>query len=105
MSPDHFDLLPFDLLVANEALREPYLRHSESAPLAVRDDYAQLLQEAIENDQENEHPAYRPMKLLQIVDARVPADAWDKLHRRLHLLECATAAHRQSNEGRIRGRH
>jgi hypothetical protein len=50
-------------------------------------EYVQLLQEAIEEDGEQEHPVFRGMKLLEIVEVRVPDDALAKVRRRFRILD------------------
>jgi exonuclease V gamma subunit len=125
-----FDLIPFDLMVTNEALRAPYAQTPDAAiaellpadankalasvlaenaaassfgenvwsEVSDRDvivraastgrcqEYARALEEAIAHDLEKERPEYRPMKLMELVEAKVPADAWDKVRRRFQFL-------------------
>jgi hypothetical protein len=81
-----FDLLPFDLIVAGETLREAYVKENEGELPDPRE-YVQLLQEAIEEDGEQEHPVFRGMKLLEIVEVRVPDDALAKVRRRFRILD------------------
>jgi exodeoxyribonuclease V gamma subunit len=85
-----FDLLPFDLLVADyrDRLRDAYILEDEDPKLAkLGAGYAQLFQEEADEDLEAFHPNYRPMKLMEIVDARVPAEAFAIVRRRFRLLD------------------
>jgi hypothetical protein len=84
LTRNSFDLLPFDLVAAKESLRAAYLSPAECLDPAQ---YAQLLEEEYEQDQDNEHPIYRAMKLLEIVEPLVPSDALAKLDRRFRLLD------------------
>jgi len=79
-----FDLLPLEIIAGDKELKEAY--QAEEGAEAVGSDYCDLLQEKCEEDAENLHPKYRALKLLEIFDAKVPADAFEKVHRRLHFL-------------------
>src|SRR5262249_23095927 len=95
-----FDLLPFVLLVKNKELRPAYTLTDEDPELIEsRDRYSRRLQQALDEDELKEFRAYRPMKLLEIVDAKVPADAFDKVRRRFRLLDRGPARARCDQGG------
>jgi hypothetical protein len=60
--------------------------------------YVQRLEEAVADDQENEYPAYRMTRLLEMVEARVPEDSFDKVRRRFWLLDRPLARARTGGE-------
>jgi exonuclease V gamma subunit len=81
-----FDLLPFDLIAAKEILREGYVADDDALPSPK--EYCSLLEEAVDEDGEKDfHALYQKMKLLEIVNVKVPADALDKVRRRFRLLD------------------
>jgi hypothetical protein len=88
-----FDWLPLDLIVADKRLKEAYLLEDKALP--DPQDYARLFRERIEEDGEKEHPDYRAMKLLEIVEPRVPEDALAKVRRRFRLLDRGPARARE----------
>jgi hypothetical protein len=92
-----FDLLPFDLVVADKDLQEAYTLTDEAIALSgAREGYSTLLQEALEYDREGDRGVYRSMKLMEIVNAEIPADAFDKIRRRLRFLDRGPAHGRQA---------
>jgi hypothetical protein len=96
-----FDLLPFDIIVKDETLRQAYESDVESPRTSA--EYAARLRESYEDDQDSDFPAYRAMRLLEIVDAQVPEDAYAKVRRRFRLLERGPARARAEDAGRKRG--
>jgi hypothetical protein len=91
-----FDLLPFDVVVADKALQQAYTLSDEAIALSgARDGYSTLLHDALENDRENDRGVYRAMKLMEIVNAEIPSDAFDKIRRRLRLLDRGPAQNRK----------
>src|SRR5262249_54265318 len=84
--PPPFDLPP----VENRArLRQAYVLADDDPKLKrLAPNYATTFQEAVDDDQEQPGFAtYRPMKLLEIVDARVPDEAFAIVRRRFRLLD------------------
>jgi hypothetical protein len=92
-----FDLLPFELAVANQVLQAPF-REAGSADPDRRAEYRRAYADAIAADGEKDYPDYRPMKLMQLVRAMVPADAWDKMNRRFRLLDAGPARKRMEHK-------
>jgi hypothetical protein len=97
----NFDLLPFDIIAGDETLRQAY--ESDGDGPRARADYAAMLRESYEDDQDNDFPAYRGMRLLDIVEAQVPEDAYAKVRRRFRLLDRGPARARAEDTGRKRG--
>jgi hypothetical protein len=78
-------------------------RSDEEILAGFRARYPECYQEAIEADEEKEdHRVYWPMKLMRIVEAEVPADAWDKMRRRFRLLDQGPARVRSGQATRSR---
>jgi exonuclease V gamma subunit len=78
-----FDLLPFEIVIGRE-FRQAYVLADDDPELATsRAGYADRLQRAIEQDQQKDGPNYQAMRLFELVQFRVPADAFDKVRRRL----------------------
>ncbi|MBL8796223.1 MAG: hypothetical protein JNM56_20155, partial [Planctomycetia bacterium] len=104
-----FDLLPFELLAGgNEALRQAYTLPDDATELdSLRISYRELLQQAIDEDQrdDNDHPRWRGMQLLEIAEAQVPAAAFDQVRQRFRLLDRPLARQRGAEGGQRRGRH
>ena len=95
-----FDLLPFDVVANDKDLRSAYTLPAGAKELELlHGDYRHLLQEAIERDAENDRPAYRPMKLMEIIEANIPEDAFEKMRRRFHLLDRGPARARDGQGG------
>jgi exonuclease V gamma subunit len=95
LDPSGFDLLPADIVFQKKDFRRPF---SEDVEVSEHDRrrYAKQLREAVAEDGENEQsPAYRGMRLLRIVGAQVPPDAFDKVRRRFRLLAPREAPHEQ----------
>jgi exodeoxyribonuclease V gamma subunit len=111
LDPSSFDLLPFELVVANTKLQRPF-RNEDIENLSGLDlwdrpvvaktqaDYARAFEAAIEADQEKAQPIYRPMNLMRLIDAKVPADAWLKMRRRFQPLDLGPARARQGQAAR-----
>lgn len=80
-----FDLLPFELIVKDRELAKAFsVRDGEAAGSAEA--YAERLDELVAQDRDSEHPAFWYSELLELADPRVPADALEKVQRRLTLL-------------------
>jgi exonuclease V gamma subunit len=95
-----FDLLPFDLLAVEtkDRLRQAYLLADDDPKLKrLAANYATMFQETVDEDQEQPGFAvYRPMKLLEIVEARVPDEALALVRRRFRLLDRGPARARRA---------
>jgi hypothetical protein len=100
-----FDLLPLDLIIGEEQLRQAYTLPPDDAQLPrIQTDYPARLEEAYEEEQENESYArYCPIDLVKLMDARVPPDAFAKVRRRFKLLDAGPARQRQTAGGPERG--
>ena len=100
-----FDLLPLDLIIGEEQLRQAYTLPPDDAQLPrVQTDYPARIAEAYEEEQENESYArYCPIDLVKLMDARVPPDAFAKVRRRFKLLDAGPARQRQTAGGPERG--
>jgi hypothetical protein len=61
-------------------------------PDEVRKTYQRVFQDELEDDQEGQHPAYRPDEVVQLASPAVPEDAFDKLRRRFAILAPRAAA-------------
>jgi len=97
-----FDLLPFDLLLGREPLRLAYTLPDDAADLpAVQQDYTAVFQQAVNADQDPDtlYRTWTPMQLLEIVAARVPAEAFAKVRRRFRLLDRGPARLRSAGGG------
>jgi hypothetical protein len=92
LDPRGFDLLPADILLHDKnKLEGPYLDAEVVATSEEKQIYAEQFQTVVDEDEENERPAYYRMKLLQIVPSNVPDDAFDKVRRRFRLLDIGLA--------------
>jgi len=95
-----FDLLPFDVVVNDKQLRSAFTLPADAEELQqLQGDFRRLLQGAIERDAENDRPVYRPMKLMEIIEASIPEDAFEKMRRRFHLLDRGPARARTEQGG------
>jgi hypothetical protein len=96
LDPAGFDLLPIDILMGTKGLHRAFLQDGDGE-LSERDSqlYRADFQDAVDNDSEKSPPLYRPMKLLSIVPAGVPADAFEKVRRRFRLLNSGIARARE----------
>lgn len=99
---DSFDVLPFDLLSADyrDKLRQAYTLADDDPQLKrLAPGYAQAFQETVDEDQEQPQFArYRPMRLMEIVAAEVPATAFDLVRKRFRLLDRGLARVRSSSQ-------
>jgi exodeoxyribonuclease V gamma subunit len=79
-----FDLLPISI-VTNGKLVQPcdMKEHPDDNEKRL---YRQELAQLIDNDAEKLMPAYRPMKIVELMNAKVPADAYEKARDRLGML-------------------
>jgi exodeoxyribonuclease V gamma subunit len=96
LDPTGFDLLPLEILMGCEDLHQAF-RGADVAPSEEsKRAFVKRLREATEEDGDNGYRRlYNPMKLLQMVAAEVPPDAFDKVRRRFRLLDCGTACARR----------
>jgi hypothetical protein len=107
LDPGSLDLLPFDLLARPEKrLQLAYTLGDDDEFLEqLRPDYARLFAEILAEDQEQGwYAAWKPMKLMEIVPAGVPSEAFEKVRRRFRLLDRPLARVRAMNGGN-RGGH
>lgn len=88
-----YDLLPFELVVLKDSLRVAFEGEESSA---IREEYVAAFTEVVAGDGESDHPSYWPMQLLEIIEARVPPDAYDKIRRRFRLLDRGPARAREA---------
>jgi exonuclease V gamma subunit len=91
LDPSSFDLLPIDILIGIEELHRAFLQE-ELPTEGDKKAYAADFQERVEEDGEkDQNPLYYPMKLLKVVPATVPEDAFDKVRRRFRPLDRSLA--------------
>lgn len=91
-----YDLLPFDLVAKNPLLQAAYELPEDGL---ARSRYSVTLQEIIDEDAENPFPTFRAMRLLEVMEAQVPEDAYDKIRRRFRPLDSGPARHRAAAGG------
>jgi exodeoxyribonuclease V gamma subunit len=90
-----FDLLPFELLLEKDLCEAFEGARHDSAAFSPQD-YTRRLQEAFDADQEKpEYKTYYPMTLFQLVEPRVPSDAYEKVQCRFQLLDRGPARYRR----------
>src|SRR5262249_24062235 len=83
LGPDAFDLLPIELILKNPELRQIYSpRGSRLSP----EDCVHILEDAIEDSRENSFGFQVPL-LVDMIAAKVPADALAKIQRRFTLID------------------
>jgi exonuclease V gamma subunit len=92
-----YDLLPFELIVKNPELRAAYRTAAEDMR-RIDKTYLDTLRDLFELDQESDHPAYRPGRLMEVVSAEPPADACAKVRRRFELLDRGPEHNRQAKK-------
>jgi exodeoxyribonuclease V gamma subunit len=79
-----FDMLPISI-ITNSRIAQP----SDMKELPDETDkrlYRQALAQLIDDDADKLMPAYRPMRILELMKANVPADAYEKARDRLGIL-------------------
>jgi hypothetical protein len=92
-----FDLLPADILFGERNdFRSAYDGRGETATTGQRRAYARKLQDAVDRDRDSFMPLYRLPKLLRIVPAKVPGNAFDQVQRRFGFLDRALALARRA---------
>ncbi len=99
-----FDLLPFELVVKDKELKKAFTERKAKALQHV-EGYAERLAEAVALDQESAYPKFRASALLDLIEARIPANAFAKLRRRFRLLDRGPARNRTHQERTKRGAH
>ena len=107
LDPTGLDLIPFPMIAdvrKGERLRLAYMLDDDEPMLeAVRGDFQPHLEQLIADDGDGDFATYRPMQVLEIAPALVPAKACDLVRRRFRLLDRPLARARQRDGGR-RGR-
>jgi exonuclease V gamma subunit len=93
LDPAQFDLLPFEALYRNYELERAL--DSNSTARIPPDTYRKGLENAIADLRENKKYGWQLPLLVDMIDARVPADALAKVQRRFRLLDRAPARIRQ----------
>lgn len=83
LAPDDFDLLPL-AIITNPKIIQPtqMIVHPEEKD---RERYCETLTRLIIEDSDKLFPSFRPMKLLDLLELRVPTDAYDKARDRLSM--------------------
>lgn len=93
LDPAQFDLLPFDVLTSNKELQ--MAMHADFATQATPEAFRLLLDEAVADARENTYGYDKIPPIVDMVNARVPADALAKVQRRFRLLDRGPASVRQ----------
>jgi hypothetical protein len=105
LDPGGLDLLPLPVVVGDRArLWQAYaLEDGDLLLEELRHNFADILRERVAEalEQASDFAAWRPMKLMEIVTADVPATAFDKVRRRFRLLDRAPAKQRGGGRGRL----
>jgi exonuclease V gamma subunit len=99
LDPTQLDLLPFELITRGAELRRVYYERGDVRLSA--EEYQQLLEENLAEERENVW--YSAIDIPLVVDmaqARVPADALAKVQRRFRLLDRGPALWREGSESR-----
>jgi exonuclease V gamma subunit len=97
LDPAGFDFLPLEILMACEDLHPAFRGADDPAPSEESKlAFVNRLREATDDDADNGYRRlYSPKKLLQMIAAEVPPDAFDKVRRRFRLLDRGTACARR----------
>lgn len=85
LDPASFDLLPFEALARNRTLRLATLE--DAAGLMGAETFCTMLSEYLADQRESARPAVKIPMLVEMAQARVPADALVKVRRRFPLLD------------------
>ena len=93
LDPTQFDLLPFDILCKNKELQLAF--HEGIATQRSPDVYRNLLEEVIADERENTFSFIEFPLLVDMIRAKVPANALAKVQRRFQLLDRGPARNRQ----------
>jgi exodeoxyribonuclease V gamma subunit len=91
LDPNDFDLLPFDVLGKVIELRRAYAEEGTALPA---EQYRQLFEENVAEARDNPFRFNRIPLLVDMIGARVPADALAKVRRRFRLLDRGPARFR-----------
>ena len=79
-----FDMLPISIITNNKILQPSDMK---KRPDEVKKKlYRHVLTQLIDDDADKLIPAYRPMKILELMEAEVPVDAYEKARDRLGIL-------------------
>jgi hypothetical protein len=93
LEPTQFDLLPFDIIAGNKQLQLAF--RAGIAMQRSREDFRSLLEEAIADARDSEFERRAIPFLVDMIGARVPADALAKVQRRYQLLDRGPARLRE----------
>src|SRR4029077_19626821 len=98
LDPTQFDLLPFDALTRSRVLRLMLLE--ENAPQMAAETFRSMLEDYLKDQRENPRSPVQIPTLVDMVHARVPADALAKVRRRFPLLDRGPDRRRRMPAGR-----
>jgi hypothetical protein len=93
LDPEHFDLLPFDVVGKNKELSLAF--HEDFATQIAPENYRLALEHAIAEERENAYSVVKIPLLVEMVRAQVPGDALAKVQRRFRLLDRGPASLRE----------
>jgi exodeoxyribonuclease V gamma subunit len=79
-----FDILPLAIIAGQKVLAQHDMNDNPDKEAVNR--YRELLIRLIDEDAEKELPAFRPMRILSLMEAEVPADAYIKVRDRMGML-------------------
>jgi exonuclease V gamma subunit len=85
LDPEHFDLIPFDVLAKNKELSLAF--HEDFASQITPENYRLALEEAIAEVREDAYGFIKIPLLVEMVRAQIPVDALAKTQRRFRLLD------------------
>jgi exonuclease V gamma subunit len=97
LNSNDYDLLPFELIARYPELQAAYAALDEDVA-RLETDYSDILRDLLELDQESDFPAYRPGRLMQVVSAEPPGDAWNKVRRRFEIFDRGPQRNRQTKK-------
>ncbi|HYG73681.1 MAG TPA: exodeoxyribonuclease V subunit gamma [Planctomycetota bacterium] len=87
--------LPYFTIAKNEQLRGAFEYADDDPRLPqLRDDYPQLLQDALYEDEESAIPGDTRLRVTDLLSADIPADAFEIVRRRFRLLDRGPAQNR-----------
>ena len=79
-----FDMLPVSIITNGKIVQPCDMK--EHPDEAEKKEYREALAQLIDDDADKLMPAYRPMKILELMNAKVPVDAYEKARDRLGML-------------------
>ncbi len=84
LASDDFDLLPLSIITNKRIIQPPQMAPCPS--INEQKNYRETLAALIIEDSDKAIPAFRPMKILDLLDLQVPPDAYHKARDRLAML-------------------